>query len=96
LQLRIFFKTFPETSKCPSCGKLGTIRRSRTKNLWEAALKASKTANLYKCRECGWRGIRKKYTVNKYSFITVVFYTLLIVSVAYVIRQVLMKNFGSL
>jgi len=95
LQLRIFFKTFPETSKCPSCGKIGTIRRSRTKNFFETSVKLSRVANLYKCRECGWRGMLKKYTVNKYSFITLIFYIVLVVSVAYVIRQVLMNNFGT-
>jgi hypothetical protein len=55
----------------------------------------SRVANLYKCRECGWRGMLKKYTVNKYSFITMIFYIVLVVSVAYIIRQVLMKNFGT-
>ncbi|HAX49313.1 MAG TPA: hypothetical protein PK605_05000 [Ignavibacteria bacterium] len=95
MQLRIFFKTYPETSRCPSCGKIGTIRRSRAKNLFESSIKFTRVANLFKCRECGWRGILKKYMVNKYSFITLAFYIILTVSVAYVIRQVLLKNFGS-
>jgi predicted RNA-binding Zn-ribbon protein involved in translation (DUF1610 family) len=95
LQLKIFFKTYPETSRCPSCGKIGAIRRSRTKNFMEATLKSTRLANLFKCRECGWRGVLIKYTVNKYSFITFFLYAILIVSVAYVIRQVLMNNFGS-
>lgn len=94
MQLKVFFKAFPETAKCPSCGKVGTVRRSRAKNLFESALKATKVANYYKCRECGWRGVLRKYMVNKYSFMTIAFYSILILSVAYVINKVLKSNFG--
>jgi predicted RNA-binding Zn-ribbon protein involved in translation (DUF1610 family) len=95
LQLKIFFKTFPETAKCPSCGRIGTIRRSRARNVLESAIKFTQLASLYKCRDCGWRGILKKYTINRYSFITLLFYTVLILSVAYIITTVLKKNFGT-
>lgn len=38
----------------------------------------------------------KKYTVNRYSFITFILYAGLILLVTYVITQVLKKNFSSL
>jgi hypothetical protein len=94
LQLRIFFKTFPETSKCPSCGQIGRIRRSRTRNLFEMILKSTNFFGIYKCRDCGWRGYLKRFTFNYYSLITASFYLLLIFSVAYIITKVLKKNFG--
>jgi len=95
VQLRIFFKTFPETTKCPSCRRVGTIRRSRARNLFETLVKSSKMAGSYKCRDCGWRGILKKYTINRYSIITMTFYIILILLVAYIISMVLQKNFSS-
>ena len=95
MQLRIFFKTFPETSKCPSCGKIGTIRRSRARNIFETTLKYSGIASTFKCRECGWRGILKRYTVNRYSFVTLFLYAALILTAAYIITTVLKKNFQS-
>ncbi len=94
MQLRIFYKTYPETASCPSCSKIGRIRRSRSRNLVEMLLKGSRMVGIYKCRECGWRGYLKRYTFNYYSLITASFYLLLIVSVAYIITKVLKKNFG--
>jgi hypothetical protein len=93
LQLRIFFKSFPETSKCPSCGKVGTIRRSRARNVIENILKFSGLVNMYKCRGCGWRGVIKRYTINRYSFITLMFYIALVFLAMYIVTSVLKKNF---
>lgn len=49
---------------------------------------------LFKCKECGWRGIQKRIFLNRYSFITLAFYGGLVVSAAYIISKVLKKNFG--
>jgi predicted RNA-binding Zn-ribbon protein involved in translation (DUF1610 family) len=95
LQLKVFFKAFPETAKCPSCGKVGTIRRSRARNIFENTIKYSGLASVYKCRECGWRGVLRRYTMNRYSFITLFFYAALVFIVAYIINAILQKNFNS-
>lgn len=95
MQLKIFYKAFPEASTCPSCGKIGTIRRSRSRNIFESGIKLSNILGTYKCKECGWRGILKKYMITRYSVITIVFYTALILSVAYIITKVLKMNFGA-
>jgi hypothetical protein len=94
LQLKVFYKTFPETSKCPSCSKIGRLRRSRSRNFFESFVKLTRFFGLYKCRECGWRGFLSKYTFNYYSLITLAFYLILIASTAYIITKVLKKNFG--
>jgi len=94
LQLKIFFKSFPETAKCPSCSKIGTIRRSRARSFLESTAKAIGVWGVYKCRDCGWRGMIRKYTVNRYSFITFLLYSALILSIAYIINKILQKNFG--
>jgi len=94
LQLKIFYKTFPETSRCPACGKIGTVRRSRSRSTLESLIKTSNFLGIYKCKECGWRGMKNKYFLNRYSFITLAFYGGLIISVAYIISKVLKVNFG--
>jgi predicted RNA-binding Zn-ribbon protein involved in translation (DUF1610 family) len=94
LQLKIFYNSFPETSKCPSCGKIGTIRRSRSRSVFESAIKLMKIFGIYKCKECGWRGILRKYMLNRYSYMTILFYSGLVFTAAYIISKVLKMNFG--
>ncbi|MGH2575090.1 MAG: hypothetical protein ACRDFC_05245, partial [Ignavibacteria bacterium] len=67
MQLKIFFKAYPETAGCPSCSKIGKIRRSRNRNILESLIKATKLLGIYKCKECGWRGYLKRYSFNHYS-----------------------------
>lgn len=94
LQLRILFNAYPETSKCPSCSKIGKIRRSRSRNIIERIIRATRIFGIYKCRECGWRGYLRRYIFNYYSLITASFYLLLIISIAFIITIILRKNFG--
>ncbi len=41
--------------KCPKCGA-DSLRRSRTRSLWETVRKGVFRKRLYKCGACQWRG----------------------------------------
>jgi hypothetical protein len=94
MQLKVFYKTYPETSRCVSCSKIGRIRRSRSRNLLESLIKMTNIWGIYKCRECGWRGIKSKISMNSNSIFTLILYLIIIVSVAYILIKILNKNFG--
>jgi len=42
---------------CPHCGKFGTLHRSRSRNFKERAIKFFLPYKIYRCSECGWRGL---------------------------------------
>ncbi len=42
---------------CPHCGRLGTLHRSRSRNFKERMIKFFLPYKIYRCKECGWRGL---------------------------------------
>lgn len=42
---------------CPHCGKFGTLHRSRSRNFKERMIKLFLPYKIYRCKECGWRGL---------------------------------------
>jgi hypothetical protein len=96
MQLKVFYKTYPETSRCVSCNKIGRIRRSRSRNVFESLIKMTRIWGIYKCRECGWRGIKSKISLSSDSFITIILYIAIIVVVAYILIKILKRNFGEI
>lgn len=77
--------------KCPDCKAVGVLRRSRSRNFWEKILKNLRIANLYRCRECGWRGIKSNFSIKKISLKVLFYYLLFILFVAIVVRFIILK-----
>ncbi len=48
---------------CPQCG--GRTHRSHTNSLSERLIKALTSYNVYRCRECGWRGWLRNRKASK-------------------------------
>lgn len=77
--------------KCPECGAIAALRRSHGRNSWEYILKRSKIGNIYRCRECGWRGFKSSFSIRNLSFKTILFYLGLMLVSAFIIRFVITK-----
>ena len=75
----------PSFDACPSCGKLSTLRRSRTKNIKEWSFKSILFFSYFRCRECGWRGKRSTLHLKIKSFRLIIIYLL----VAFVIGELI-------
>lgn len=55
-QTKIILRLDPSYKKCPSCGEVNVLRRSRTKNIFESFLRFTGIYKMYRCRKCNWRG----------------------------------------
>ncbi len=75
--------------RCPDCEAIGALRRSKARTTWEQVVKRSKFWNIYRCRECGWRGIRSNFSVKRISMKTVFFYLFLMFVTAYIVKFVI-------
>ena len=76
--------------KCPKCGASGKLRRSKPKNLFERSWKLG-IWGYYRCRECGWRGRKLSIGMRKVSFKSIVFYLLLMLATAFIVKMVVQR-----
>lgn len=76
--------------KCPNCGAVGKLRRSKPKNLFE---KISKLGiwNYYRCRECGWRGRKISISFKSITFKTILLYLFLMLATAVIVKFVIQR-----
>lgn len=76
---------------CPECKTAGALRRSRARNFRENIIKRSKIFNIYRCRECGWRGVKTSFSFRKISLKVILFDILLILISALIIRYIIIR-----
>ncbi|MBU2492625.1 MAG: hypothetical protein KJ571_08380 [Bacteroidetes bacterium] len=70
----ILFKKDSVFQKCPECKKNGTLRVSRSRNIWETLIKRFTVLKLFRCKECGWRGYKSTLGFTFESFKTLLMY----------------------
>jgi len=87
----ISFKRDASFDKCPSCGAIGKLRRSRAQSTFEQVVKKLGFLNYFRCRDCGWRGSRLSFGFNKTSLKTILIYLFLMLATAVVVKFVLQK-----
>jgi uncharacterized Zn finger protein len=76
-------------SKCPSCKSEGTLRNFRTRNTSEKIVKYVTWFDLYKCKQCGWRGWKAGFVLKKQSLIKLIINILLMIAAAFVVYNLL-------
>ncbi len=85
------FKKDASFDKCPKCGAVGKLRRSRAQSTKEQIVKKIGLYNYYRCRECGWRGVRSSFRLGITSFKTILLYLFLMFATAMVVRFIVQK-----
>ena len=79
---------------CPACHNIGTLHKSKTKNVREIIFKSLFFWTYYRCWECNWRGIMFKKTVEKQSFKVLMFYVLLAIGSSCIVLAILKSIIG--
>jgi predicted RNA-binding Zn-ribbon protein involved in translation (DUF1610 family) len=89
---KVLLRLDPSYRRCPSCGEVNTLRRSRAKNFFENTLKFSGIYKMYRCRKCNWRGPLSTVVVTSQTLKNLVIYMFVLMLTLYVIS----KAIGSL
>jgi len=92
LNLRLFIRKNVQLARCPNCGKIAALRRSRTRNMGEKIMKKIKFSP-YFCQSCGWRGKIFSYKTSKNFIQLVLMYVILMVLSAYIVQKFLKSYF---
>jgi predicted RNA-binding Zn-ribbon protein involved in translation (DUF1610 family) len=81
----------PSFDPCPSCGKIATLRRSRTRSTKEWFFKGLLFFSYYRCRDCGWRGKRSTVMLKIKSFKLILIYIIVAIVIGELIWFILNK-----
>ena len=86
---KVLIRRNPQFGQCPSCKKVGTLHRSRSKTMTEQIMRKVSFFRIYRCKECGWRGFRSTLVITRKSLRNVFMYFLLVCVTAYVVQYLI-------
>jgi len=92
MNTKLFIRKNVQLNRCPACNEIATLRRSRSRNIFERILKKFKYSS-YVCRNCGWRGKLFSFKPAKNFLQILVMYIVIVIIVAYIINKFLMNTF---
>lgn len=82
---------YKTTKICPVCFSSDKIYRSRARNGFERLINSTKILSMYRCHECGWRGIKWKKIRFDFKLTRVIKY-ILVVFLSYFIVLLVLKQ----
>lgn len=87
----ILFRLDPTYSRCPSCKASNTLHRSRARKFSEKLLKLTGIFKLYRCKSCGWRGIKSTLVITSESLKKLLYVILIAIAAGFIILQILKR-----
>ncbi len=86
---KVLIHSNPQFGKCPACKKTGTLHRSHSRSLFEQIVQLTSIIKIYRCKECGWRGVRLTVVITKKSVKSIFVYLALILFAAFIVRYII-------
>ena len=71
---------------CPACKTIGSLKRSHSKNMFEQVIRKLTLFKPYRCKECGWRGLKFGVAFSKKFYKRMFYYVLLMVMAGLIAR----------
>jgi len=90
----ILRKIDPSFSRCPACKSVGSLNRSRARTLKEKIIKGTRIFRIYRCSDCGWRGIKFSFGVTKNVVKKIVYMVFGVLITAYIVTYFLSRYFN--
>ncbi len=88
---KVLINRNPQFSRCPECNKVGSLHRSRSRNMFEQIIRHTTFLKTYRCKECGWRGFRSTVVIKKKSVRSLASYFVLILITAFIARYLILN-----
>jgi transposase-like protein len=76
-------------SKCPSCKSENNLRISRPRSSWERTIQLLTFFRFYRCKKCGWRGLKLNFSLEATVIKKGVIYLLLMLVAAFIVFNLL-------
>ncbi|MCX6157124.1 MAG: hypothetical protein NTY74_03990 [Ignavibacteriae bacterium] len=92
MNLKLFIKKNVQLARCPNCNTIASLRRSRSRNIFEKIIKKLKIS-AYFCQSCGWRGRLLTFKLSRNFFKLIFFYIMTMVVSAYIVLRFLRSYF---
>ncbi|MCX6162861.1 MAG: hypothetical protein NTV87_16195 [Ignavibacteriae bacterium] len=92
MNFKFLIKKNVQLARCPNCGTIAALRRSRSRNILEKILKKIKLSP-YFCQSCGWRGKVVTYKLSKNYLQLIFMYIIIMLISAYIVQKFLRSYF---
>ncbi len=86
-------ETYKTTKICPVCFSADKVYRSRARNSFERFINSTKILSMYRCHECGWRGIKFRKLHLNIKLSSIIKYILILFISYFVVILVLKQVF---
>ncbi len=83
---------FKKSTICPSCKTIGKLHKSHSRGIIERIINHTYIWGLFRCHNCGWRGVLLRKNTLKISF-SGLLKTILTLAIVYYIVVYFIKNY---
>ncbi|KAB2907252.1 MAG: hypothetical protein LC102_10330 [Ignavibacteriales bacterium] len=88
---RVGFRKDASFSKCPSCKQYNTLRRSKTRNIFETIVKGGTWFKVYRCSNCGWRGYKSTFVLTRDNLKMLGIYIIIAFATGFAVKFIIQK-----